>query len=97
MFYFQNKKAALLNSVQRRVIDGVLKSRSVSLQFCEEPPEGTNVVSPDKLPVITGVHAGKSVQGFNFDVYRANLKSEVLGNVIMFADVVNTTMTLFDG
>lgn len=34
---------------------------------------------------------------FSFDVYRNNLQTRILGNVVLYAEVLPTTMDVFDG
>ena len=89
----QDLKDSFLKSIQNRLVGGMLKFGSQSLKFT------TSVSEPVKetlLPVVTE-NQDSLCQNFNVSVYRGNLTSRVLGNSVIYADVVPSTMTLLDG
>ena len=89
----QDLEESFLKSIENRLVDGVLKFGSQSLKFT------TNVSEPVKetlLPVVTFAH-DSLCQNFNVSVYRENLTSKVLGNTVIYAEVVPSTQTLLDG
>ena len=71
----------------------MLKFGSHSLKFT------TNISEPVKetlLPVVTEDQEALH-ESFNVAVYQDNLSSNILGNTVIYADVVPSTMTLLDG
>ena len=56
-----------------------------------------SITGAGSLEVITQDKGHKCRASFDLDRYRINLNTRVLGNVILFGDVVVTTMTLFEG
>ena len=85
-------KTTLLSAVEPRLKDRVLKSRDLSLSFCSV--SNTAKTTMDMLPVYTD-HSGPLA--FDIQSYWNHLATDVLGQVVMYADVVNSTMRLFDG
>ncbi|XP_022103514.1 biotin--protein ligase-like isoform X2 [Acanthaster planci] len=85
---------AFMSAIQPSLNDGQLASRFLTMQFSSDP-RGVGKVTPDLLPVITGQ---RSPQGgsFDFEVYKGNLSTKSLGNVVLYTEVVPTTMTLFE-
>ncbi|CAH1776897.1 unnamed protein product, partial [Owenia fusiformis] len=74
--------------------DGILKStRGVSLQFI---PHGEYAPEPrdDFLPVITGRPIDST--RFDFETYEKYLDADSLGKIILYTDVIPTTMDVFD-
>ena len=93
MFSFQDLKDSFLNSIQNRLVGGLLKFGSQSLKFT------TNTSEPVKetlLPVLTD-NQESLCQNFNVKSYHDNLTSKVLGNTVIYADVVPSTMSLLEG
>ena len=92
-FTFQTLKTSFMKSVQSRLSSGVLKCGGQSLHFgagARQPVEN-NI-----LPVITE-NTEQVCDHFKQTRYFENLSSETLGNTMLYADVVPTTMTLLDG
>ncbi|XP_047463271.1 biotin--protein ligase isoform X2 [Mugil cephalus] len=54
------------------------------------PPEGS-------LPVLTDSTESQCGAQFNVETYRENLKTSLLGNTLLYAEVVTSTMDLLDG
>nr|XP_054753941.1 biotin--protein ligase-like [Lytechinus pictus] len=74
----------------------ILRGSPVSLHFIYDP-SGIKHVSPSLLPVVIGRKSLPMGSLFNFDVYRNNLQTRILGNVVLYAEVLPTTMDVFDG
>ena len=90
---FQSLKESFLKSIENRLVAGILKFGSQSLKFTTDISEP---VKESLLPVLTE-NQDSLCQNFNVSVYRENLTSKVLGNTVICADVVPSTMTLLDG
>ncbi|XP_078619716.1 biotin--protein ligase-like isoform X1 [Branchiostoma floridae x Branchiostoma japonicum] len=67
-----------------------LRGGQVSLLFVEHPEAAT--ATPEELPVFIG----GAVDSFNWQVYRDNLKTRILGKVVLYTEVLPTTMTVLD-
>jgi len=97
----QKIKSQFINSVQPRLKNSRLISKDVTLHFCRHNNVQSNVVAGNVIPLITDVSVDDddavSVGGFDFVTYRRSLQTSVLGNTMMFSEIVTTTMTLFDG
>ncbi|XP_078618613.1 biotin--protein ligase-like [Branchiostoma floridae x Branchiostoma japonicum] len=67
-----------------------LRGGKVSLVFVDdaEPTPAT----PEELPVLIGGAA----DSFNWQVYQDNLKTRTLGKVVLYTEVIPTTMTVLD-
>lgn len=89
----QDLKESFLKSIQNRLVGGMLKFGSQSLKFTTDASEP---VKETLLPVLTE-NQDSLCQNFNLAVYQENLTSKVLGNTVIYADVVPSTMTLLDG
>ena len=82
-----------MKSIHNRLVDGVLKFGSQSLKFTTTVSEQ---VKETLLPVVTDEQESLC-ETFNVVSYQENLSSKILGNTVIYADVVPTTMTLLDG
>jgi hypothetical protein len=82
-----------LKSIEKRLISGVLKFGKQTLHFTADDsvPAEENL-----LPVLTE-ESEPFLKNFNKGEYCENLKSRILGNTVMYVDVIPTTMTLLDG
>ncbi|XP_056004941.1 biotin--protein ligase-like isoform X2 [Ostrea edulis] len=90
----QVNKVRLLNGIAQRLKGGFLKSASVTLQFLPRLVPDVKVTST-VLPVITDKM--EEFKFFNIDEYWENLTTARLGNLVLYADVVPSTMPLLDG
>lgn len=87
-------KSKFLESINYRLsgVSGLLKSGTLGLHFCDySVPVQDNilpVVIKDVEPVL---------KSFNRGEYCENLKSRVLGNTVLYLEVIPTTMSLLDG
>ncbi|XP_071098990.1 biotin--protein ligase-like [Haliotis cracherodii] len=87
-------KELFLSSLENRLKGRCLTSRSVNLEFIATDVQNLTV-SSSHLPVLTsGPHKHKY---FNEEAYWKNLKTSCLGQTVLYADVIPTTMTLFEG
>ena len=97
MILFQKLIEKFCRSIDSRLRDGVLKSRSLSLQFIQGAKDVREPVSGDLLPVITDYNSTTTESvTFSFDEYSKNLNTKVLGNVLFYAEVIKSTMDVFD-
>ncbi|XP_071492497.1 biotin--protein ligase-like [Diadema antillarum] len=74
----------------------ILRGTPVSLHFIYDQA-GIKHVSPSLLPVVIGRKNLPLGSLFNFDSYRNNLTTSILGNVVLYAEVLPTTMDVFEG
>ncbi|XP_033635393.1 biotin--protein ligase-like [Asterias rubens] len=90
----ENASTAFLSSIKPILKENKLPSSYVTMQFSPNPT-GITTVTPDLLPIITGLMSPPEGT-FNFAVYKKNLTSKTCGNVVLYTEVVPTTMTLFE-
>ncbi|XP_071956802.1 biotin--protein ligase-like [Antedon mediterranea] len=84
---------SFLNTVKGRLKEGCLHSRLSTLQFVDTFLLDKEIDS-ECIPVIT-THP-KAVN-FDMEAYQNHLHTKVLGNVVLYSEVIPTTMTLFEG
>lgn len=94
-------KKLLLKNLSKRLKDDMLNSSEVSLKFVRCLKEVTTPATSTTLPVITHNNSDEELEHFNpkyfqADKYWANLGSTVLGTIVLYVDVVPTTMTLLN-
>ncbi|XP_025097609.1 biotin--protein ligase-like isoform X2 [Pomacea canaliculata] len=102
----QTLLTSLLKSLAGRVKNGVIKSRSLSLHFMDRI-SGDVKATDDVLPVITENRTsivdssttkhGSLIRYFDPKVYWSHLKTQELGRIIFYTDVITTTMKVFEG
>ncbi|XP_053397542.1 biotin--protein ligase-like [Mercenaria mercenaria] len=88
-----NLKHNFLKSIENRLSSGVLKYGTQSLQFTTDD---SSPAEENLLPVLTE-ESEPFMKNFNQGEYCGNLKSRILGNTVIYVDVIPTTMTLLDG
>lgn len=93
-------KKLLLRNLSKRLKDGTLNSSEVSLKFVHSLKEIKTPASSSILPVITH-NSSEEEESYNpkyfkADMYWTNLHSTVLGTVVLYVDVVPTTMNLLN-
>ncbi|KAL4232937.1 hypothetical protein ACF0H5_007625 [Mactra antiquata] len=86
-------KEGFMRSIQNRLSSGILKYGTQSMNFTTDI---TEPVTDTVLPVIIEEN-DEVMKNFNKKIYCDNLQSKVLGNTLLYVDVVPTTMTLLDG
>uniref|UniRef100_A0A4W3HIZ3 BPL/LPL catalytic domain-containing protein n=1 Tax=Callorhinchus milii TaxID=7868 RepID=A0A4W3HIZ3_CALMI len=92
----QDIKLLFLKWLRDRLdVQHVLRSEKVSLKVTETQELGMEV-TPSLLPVLTDTQGFRS-EGFDPQVYWENLGTRLLGRVVLFTEVVATTMDLFGG
>lgn len=78
-----------------RLKDGHLVSKDVTLQFITDDCSLSAInVTNSVIPIITDAQRISIL--FDFAVYKANLKTKLIGNVMFYADVIATTMNLIE-
>ncbi|KAJ8026735.1 Biotin--protein ligase [Holothuria leucospilota] len=82
------------DSIKSHLKKDTLQASPVSLYFTSNIAEAQKKVSADLLTVVSDT--APSPSSFDVDIYKKNLKSRVLGNLLMYVEVVPTTMTLFE-
>ncbi|XP_078512999.1 biotin--protein ligase isoform X1 [Lissotriton helveticus] len=80
--------------LQKASPEGMIKSSKLSLKVVEVYKPDMEV-TPEFAPLVTQGHFPSNY--FNPDVYRENLLTKKLGQVVLFAEVTSTTMNLLDG
>ncbi|GFS17509.1 biotin-protein ligase [Elysia marginata] len=95
----QELRKKFLASVHRKLDkESVLRSQNFSLTFLENAASITQV-SPNVLPVITSETSSdiRLLEGFAEQDYWRNLDTTKLGQVVLYTDVITSTMHVFDG
>ena len=86
-------------AVEPRIKNGVLKGRTLSFNFNPFVETSELEVTDTILPIRTQVK-GESVSGsaenFNQACYWSHLNTKELGQCVVYVDVINTTMKMFD-
>ncbi|XP_033111673.1 biotin--protein ligase-like [Anneissia japonica] len=90
----ERTKKSFLNSIEGQLREGLLKSRLTNLQFVKDFPSDQEP-DPECIPVITTEVSNATT--FDMDAYWSHLHTKVLGNVVLYSEVVPTTMSLFEG
>ncbi|XP_038657486.1 biotin--protein ligase isoform X1 [Scyliorhinus canicula] len=75
--------------------EGVFRAQKISLKVVAMHQPGMEI-TPSSLPVITETQMFSS-EHFDLQIYCENLQTRVLGQLILFSEVITTTMDLFDG
>lgn len=95
----QETKASFLKWLQTKADqNGTLTLSKASLRVVSfsdlhtgpSPPEGS-------LAILTDSSESQCGAQFNMETYRKNLKTSLLGNTLLYAEVVTSTMDLLDG
>ena len=103
---FQSVKKQFLDSLAGRLKQGAIRSRSITLKFVTAKSGSSALTATsDTLPVVTdaswesckGKEREGSLQSFDVDVYWRNLGSSVMGHVVLYTEIIPTTMTVFEG
>ena len=99
IFSPQDLRRKFLNSVHRKLDkESVLKSRQMSLSFLEKVDLSKKVLS-DLLPVVTGESNidDRLLEGFAEQDYWYNLDTSKMGQIVLYTDVITSTMPVFEG
>lgn len=79
-----------MESIESRLSrDKCLECQQHSLVF---DSNHSSVIEANHIPVVVSPPTS-----FDLSIYRQYLTSEILGNTIVYGDVVTTTMNMFDG
>ena len=75
--------------------DGSLRSKNMVIKFLDDDSslEGSTV-TPDKPIILVN---SKPPTSFAWDIYKMNLKTKVLGQTVIYSDLISSTMHVFDG
>ena len=87
-----------MESIKPRLQNSKLRSGEVTLNFVTKSTDiasKDSEITSDLIPVVTSPVTGD--YKFNLEEYEQNLKTDVLGRVVLYADVVTSTMSVFDG
>lgn len=96
MFDLQQLKEELLQAVYPKLQDGyLLQGAEVSLLLVDTEKQLTTPATERVLPVLTNAN-NFQLQYFEPDIYWKNLQTKVLGQTMVYVDVVPTTMPLLD-
>jgi len=91
--FCKTTKSSLLSSVAPRLQDGRLISRDLTLHFIADEHSNSSSITPTYIPVLT---SSQTSVGFDTVTYFKHRSAAVLGNTVLYADVITTTMTLFE-
>ena len=96
--FLQEKHAQFLQSIHHRLNQNLLRSRHLTLQLIKTisqlPPE----VTGETVPLFVGALNQQLVEKlpFDLDLYGHHLSTKVLGQTVIYAEVMPTTMTIVD-
>ena len=93
-FPFSSQK--FLEALKPDLKDGKLPGKTVTLGFYPLTSDIKDEVTPDLLPLAYNDSVPTDVP-FDMETYQTNLQTQVLGNLVLYAEVLPTTMTVFDG
>ncbi|KAL8603079.1 hypothetical protein ACOMHN_015644 [Nucella lapillus] len=102
----QDQRKSFLDSIASRMKQNVIRSRTLSLKFVTSKSESSALTATsDTLPVVTDIPAGSfkgiqdagDLQHFDPAVYWRHLTTSVLGRVVMYTEIIPTTMIVFEG
>ncbi|XP_040279040.1 biotin--protein ligase [Bufo bufo] len=85
----------VLQWIQSRSKNGLIKSSKMSLKICDCPQHDMDI-SPSLGALITGEESFTS-EDFNMNRYRENLQTEKLGKAVLFSEVTTSTFSVLDG
>ena len=54
-------------------------------------------ISEDVMPILVNHESETNLYQFNWNEYKDHLKTKVLGQAVIYADVMTSTMQAFDG
>ncbi|XP_072036707.1 biotin--protein ligase-like isoform X2 [Amphiura filiformis] len=94
--YVLGESKKFVDALQPDLKDGKLPGKTVTLEFCPSTSDIKQEVTPDLLPLVYNETPSHDVP-FDMVVYQANLETQVLGNLVLYAEVLPTTMTVFEG
>ncbi|XP_022243675.1 biotin--protein ligase-like isoform X2 [Limulus polyphemus] len=76
---------------------GKIPCSGFTLHFVDSLPDyWTPALLADKIPVCCKINDNTAELSFNLERYRSYLQTKVLGQIIIYFDVVSTTMTLLE-
>ena len=84
-----------MRALQPRLQERLLRARELSLLFCNHDDEAVSGAGSGVLPVITDSMV--SADKFDMQLYKKHLSAKLLGHVVFYTEVINTTMNLFEG
>lgn len=87
-------KSTFLTAVEAKLSNGVLSSKNMNLRFTDSPSESDNM-SGDVVSVLTSPSAART--SFDVDEYRRFLTAKRIGQLVIYSDVVSSTMSFIDG
>ncbi|XP_035987500.1 biotin--protein ligase [Fundulus heteroclitus] len=92
----QEAKASFLKLLQLREDEGaIIRFPKFSFRVMSRPePHEGSLLPKDCLPLVT---EPQDVTQFNMETYSNNLKTNHLGNTVLYAEVATTTMNLLEG
>ena len=83
----------MLTGLKPRLTGGKLRSGPVELHFMQTGTALPKDIQRDNFPIIT-TQTKKTISGFESEEYFKELNSRVLGNTVLFTDVISSTMPL---
>ncbi|XP_013414151.1 biotin--protein ligase [Lingula anatina] len=92
----EGTRNAFLSSIQHRLKNGLLKSQKITLNFLDSKRDLPETITPDILPILTRA-VDSRVANFDFAAYKDNLGTRVLGQGVLYSDVMQSTMPVLDG
>ena len=87
-----------MNSIKPRLDQKCqLRSRNIKLQIFTKMEEVEEPINADVMPILVNHESETKLYKFNWNEYKDNLKTKVLGKTVIYADVMTSTMQAFDG
>uniref|UniRef100_A0A3B4Z465 Holocarboxylase synthetase n=2 Tax=Stegastes partitus TaxID=144197 RepID=A0A3B4Z465_9TELE len=95
----QEAKTNCLKWLQKHAnVDGVLTKSKSSLRMVSTSEFQDGSLLPEgSLALVTDSSDSQSWPQFSMETYRKNLKTSLLGHTVLFAEIVTSTMDLFEG
>lgn len=74
-----------------------LRSRNISLHITASVDDIEQPIKSDVLPILVNHESDTELFQLNWNEYKQNLNTKVLGQAVIYADVMTSTMQAFDG
>ena len=94
----QGLKDKLLSSVKPRLNEKCqLRSRNITLHITANSEDIERPINADVMPILVNHEPETKLHRFNWNEYKENLNTKVLGQNVIYSDVMISTMQTFEG
>ena len=70
--------------------------RNFTLQFTKDTADIEQPINLNTMPILVNHESDTTLYQFNWTNYKQHLKTKILGQTVIYADVMNSTMHAFD-